>query len=280
MIGMQYDSPNRSVVLTGASSGIGEACAVALTRAGWRVFAGVLTPEEGESLQRKCGDRLATVVLDVTDAASIEAARATVADAVGEDGLSALVNNAGISVTAPLEIVPIAELKRQLDVNVVGPIAVSQAFLPLLRAGRGRIVNTGSAFGWISIPFLGPYSASKAALARLTGVLRLELREWGIHVALVAPGPVATPIWQNSAIAAFGLAATMSDEGRELYDWPGSMSQVARIPEMRNRIDAARVVRAVCHALSSSKPRDVYLVGSTARAIRAADGPRRPRTRS
>ncbi len=175
-------SAQGGIVITGASSGIGEACALYLDGLGCRVFAGVRNPVDGESLKAKASARLMPVLLDVTDVASIDRAVETVKAAVGMAGL---VNTAGIGGGGPLEVVPPAELRKVLEVNVVGPVAVTQAFLPLLRLGRGRIVNMGSIAGLAATPFIGPYSASKFALEALTDAMRLELRPWGIHVSIV-----------------------------------------------------------------------------------------------
>ena len=157
-----------SIVITGASSGIGEACALYLDELGYRVFAGVRKPAAGEALKAKASKRLAPVILDVTDVASIDRAVETVKAAVGAAGLAGLVNNAGIGVGGPLEVVPLADLRKQFEVNVIGQVAVTQALLPLLRQGRGRIVNMGSIAGRATMPFMGPYSASKFALEALT----------------------------------------------------------------------------------------------------------------
>jgi NAD(P)-dependent dehydrogenase (short-subunit alcohol dehydrogenase family) len=187
-----------SVVITGASTGIGAACALALDKLGYRVFAGVRHPADGERLQQQAGPRLMPIRLDVTDAASISAASHTVAAMVGERGLAGLVNNAGIGVAGPIELLPLADWRRQFEVNVFGLIAVTQTFLPLIRTGRGRIINMGSIAGRASMPFMAPYAASKHALEAITDALRLELQPWGIRVALIAPGAIATPIWKNS----------------------------------------------------------------------------------
>src|SRR6266568_4897165 len=161
-----------SVVVTGASTGIGEACALRLDRRGFRVFAGVRREVDGGALKQKASSRLTPILLDVTDASSIKSAAAAVVAALGEEGLSGLVNNAGIAIAGPLEFLPIDELRRQFEVNVIGQIAVTQAFLPLLRKGHGRIVNMGSIAGKSALPFTGPYCASKFALEALTDSLR------------------------------------------------------------------------------------------------------------
>ncbi|MDH4187017.1 MAG: SDR family NAD(P)-dependent oxidoreductase, partial [Nitrospira sp.] len=184
---------------------------------------------------------------------------------VGAAGLGGLVNNAGIAIGSPLEVIPLAQLRKQLEVNVIGQIAVTQAFLPMLRRARGRIVNMGSIAGRGTIPLLGPYSASKYALEALTDALRLELQPWGIEVAIIEPGAIATPIWQKSGKTAEAMEALATEEEKALY---GEMVRrirdaVARSAERAIAPDA--VVRAVHHALTASHPRTRYLVGADAR---------------
>ncbi|GBL40485.1 dehydrogenase/reductase SDR family member 9 [Nitrospirota bacterium] len=169
----------QSVVITGASTGIGAACALHLDAMGFQVFAGVRRREDGAALKARGSQRLLPVRLDVTDEVSIAQAAALVKEAVGEEGIAGLVNNAGIAVAGPLEVLPIPELRKQFEVNVIGAVAVTQAFLPLVRIGRGRIVNMGSIAGRATMPFLGPYSMSKFALEAMTTALRLELDTWG-----------------------------------------------------------------------------------------------------
>ena len=165
--------PPPAVVITGASTGIGKACALELDRRGFRVFAGVRSESAAQELQAQASARLTPVRIDVTDAASIAAAAETIARSVGDAGLAGLVNNAGIAVSGPLEIVPIDALRRQLEVNVIGPVAVTRSLLPLLRKARGRVVNMSSISGGVAAPYLGPYSASKFAMEAITDTLRL-----------------------------------------------------------------------------------------------------------
>jgi NAD(P)-dependent dehydrogenase (short-subunit alcohol dehydrogenase family) len=174
----------KAVLVTGASTGIGEACALRLAARGIRVFAGVRSESDGASLRQRASDGLTPVLIDVTVPDAIALARGTVADLVGPEGLAGLVNNAGV----------VDEVRKEFDVNVFGAIAVTQAFLPLLRGGRGRIVNMSSISGRIALPFAGPYAASKFALEAISDSWRVELRPWGIRVAIVEPGEVDTPI--------------------------------------------------------------------------------------
>lgn len=256
-----------AVVITGASTGIGEACAVLLDGRGYRVFAGVHRDEDGAALRAKASERLTPVLLDVTDEASVAAAAEVVRAALGEDGLAGLVNNAGIAVAAPLEFIPLDALRQQLEVNVIGQVAVTKAFLPLLRVGCGRIVNISSVGGLIASPFFGPYSASKFALEALSDALRGELRPWGLRVVLVEPGAIATPIWEKSLAAADRLIARLPSRAIEYY---GKV-----IPTIRSQARASGkagvapevVARVVHRALTARRPKTRYLVGKGARII-------------
>jgi NAD(P)-dependent dehydrogenase (short-subunit alcohol dehydrogenase family) len=252
-------------LVTGASTGIGHACALGLARAGFHVFAGVRRPADGNALQAHSAGRITPVILDVTDAQSIAAAADLIATTIGEAGLAGLVNNAGIAVAGPLEFVPIQELRRQFEVNVLGQVAVTQAMLPLLRQGRGRIVTMGSISGRLAPPFLGPYAASKHALEALTDSLRLELRPWRIHVAIVEPGSIATPIWEksrNAAVANFNHAPA---QAHALYDAAVGAAQARVEQTVLTAAPPRLVVQAVLHALTAPRPRTRYLVGRGAR---------------
>jgi NAD(P)-dependent dehydrogenase (short-subunit alcohol dehydrogenase family) len=254
-----------AIVITGASTGIGRACALHLDDEGHQVFAGVRKDADGESLASKASSRLVPIIIDVTDEGSIAAAAKLVDDAVGSGGLQGLVNNAGIAVSGPLEYLPVDDLRKQLEVNVIGQIAVTQAFLPLIRRGRGRIVNIGSVAGRApSAPLIGPYAASKMAMEALTDSLRLELARWDIHVSIVEPGSIATPIWDKSGPDFDRLTNAMSDEGKSRY---GKIIETGRkIAAAQNRrgIPPEKVAKVVEHALTSSRPRTRYLVGRDA----------------
>jgi NAD(P)-dependent dehydrogenase (short-subunit alcohol dehydrogenase family) len=255
----------RTVVVTGASKGIGAATVHRLTGRGARVIAGVRSEEDDAALRQQLGDRVVPVRLDVTEPDAIAAAAEVVRGEVADRGLAGLVNNAGIAVAAPVEFLPPDELRRQLDVNVVGQMAVTQALLPFLRAARGRIVNVGSIGGRIASPMVGGYTASKFALAGLTDTLRMELARWGIEVSLVEPGPVATPIWQTSVAAADRLLDAAPAEIHELY---GERIEGARASARRNDrggIPPDEVAKVIEHALTARRPRTRYVVGRDAR---------------
>ncbi len=254
-----------AVLVTGSSSGIGEACALYLDKLGFRVFAGVRRDADGEALRSRASERLTPVHLDVTDGASLAAARTAIEATAGEAGLAGLVNNAGIVIAGPLEFMPLSEFRRQLEVNVVGQLAVTQTFLSLLRKARGRIVNMSSIAGRSAAPFNGPYAASKFALEAMSDALRMELLPWGISVSLVEPGSVATPIWQKSGKTAGEIARQMPSGARELYGRVYDAMRVAAARMAGAGVPAIEVAKVVAHALTARKPRTRYLVGRDAK---------------
>ncbi len=259
---------SRSVVVTGASTGIGEACALRMDGQGWRVFAGVRKEADGAALKEKSSERLTPVIIDVTDQASITACGERVAAETGAGGLAGLVNNAGISVAGPMEFLPLEDLRRQLEVNVIGQIAVTQAFMPQIRTARGRIVNIGSIGGRMATPFIGPYCASKFAMEALTDSLRQELRPWGIHVSIVEPGSISTPIWEKGQAGADEMEQNLPEEAMMLYgDMVIAMREAAHEFE-KDSIPADEVAKFVQHALTASTPKTRYVVGRDAQVQR------------
>ncbi len=257
-------SSKGGVVITGASTGIGSACALALDRQGFRVFAGVRNEAAGDALRERASDRLEPVMLDVVDEASITAAAEHVTGRLDGEPLRGLINNAGITVNGAMEFISLSELRRQFEVNVFGQVAVTQAFLPLLREAKGRIVITGSVCGFFTTPLLGPYSMSKHALESFADALRLELRPWGIHVSLLQPAAIATPIWQKG-----------QDESASMikHSKPGLLEYYAPLLEAvqkltRNIEKTAAppevVAKAVLHALAARRPKARYLMGTNA----------------
>jgi NAD(P)-dependent dehydrogenase (short-subunit alcohol dehydrogenase family) len=249
------------VLVTGASTGIGEATARHLAGLGFNVFAGV---RKDADAQRLTGDRIEAVKIDVADDASVTAAAEHIRAAGG--GLAGLVNNAGIAVAAPLEFVPVPEFRRQLEVNVVGVVRTTQAMLPLIRkGGPGRIVNISSIGGRVALPMVAPYNASKFAVEAISDSLRRELRPWGIQVAVIEPGAVATPIWDKSIAVADELQADAPPEMQELY---GDVITKIREESMKNAregVPPSAVAEAVAHALTATKPKTRYLVGRDAK---------------
>jgi NAD(P)-dependent dehydrogenase (short-subunit alcohol dehydrogenase family) len=253
--------PKGAVVITGASTGIGMACAFHLDRLGFRVFAGIRKENDGNALIQGSEGRITPLHIEVTDSTTAAAAADHVAKAVGNTGLSGLVNNAGIAVGGPLEFLPLSEIRKQLEVNVLGQIMVTQAFLPLLRLARGRIVNMGSIAGRVASPFIGPYSASKYALEAITDALRVELLPWGLSVSIIEPGDVATPIWKKSLAAAQETLQGFPPQVVDLYG--PALAAVTRAAEKAAAagIDPDLVARAVEHALTAANPKTRYLVG-------------------
>src|SRR3954451_15254653 len=248
-----------AVLITGASTGIGEATALRLQKAGFRVFAGVRKPEDGNRL-RSAG---VTVVqpFDVTKQEDIDAAVRTVEQELNGSPLRGIVNNAGIGIGGPPEALALDDFRRTIEVNTTGQLAVTKAFLPLLRRSRGRIVNMSSIGGRVAQPFAGPYVASKFALEAVTDVLRLELLEWDIDVIAIEPGTIATPIWEKSSQEATQVLEGMAPELRELYG--KRLAKMAKVLERQNKRGASpdKVAQAVEKALTASRPRTRYLVG-------------------
>lgn len=250
----------KTVLITGASTGIGEACACYLDARGFHVFAGVRRTEDGDRLSAKASRNLTPVILDVVDSDSIGRSRETIAGVVRDDGLDGLVNNAGIIVSGPIELVPLDEFRRQFEVNLFGQIAVTQAFLPHLRNASGRIVNMSSISGKVAAPLLAPYSMSKFALEAFSDALRRELRPWNIEVSCVEPGAIATPIWNK------GLEAPENQPDRALELYGKSMQAMRKLAAKSrdNAVPAERVARVVHRALTARRPKTRYLVGPDA----------------
>lgn len=253
-----------AVIITGASSGIGQATALMLARAGWLTFAGVRTPGAATELSAMAGAvgvgaLLRPLLLDVTDDTQIAAAATLVGDECRRRGIAlrGVINNAGIAVVGPLEVVPLDRIRASLTINTVGALAVTRAFLPQLRAARGRVINLSSVSGRVASPFLGAYAASKFALEALSDALRAELRPWGLRVILIEPGPIATPIWEK------GNALALADG-----DTLGASPYAPFVPRVRARFLGAAaggrspdlVAATILRALIVPRPRARYLL--------------------
>jgi NAD(P)-dependent dehydrogenase (short-subunit alcohol dehydrogenase family) len=253
------DVPSGTVLVTGASTGIGEATALHLKELGFDSVAAVRKDEDAERL-RTSG--LRTVKLDVTDVESISAAGVE----LGDGPLAGLVNNAGIAVAAPLEFLPLDQLRHQLEVNFVGQVAVTQAFLPALRAAGGRIVNVSSIGGRLASPLLGAYNASKFALEAASDSLRREVRSHGVDVIVIEPGGVKTPIWRKGDELAGQLVEGMPPDAGRLY---GSLIAALRRQTTKiatqTGIEPRAVAEVIGRALTARRPRARYLVGRDAR---------------
>jgi NAD(P)-dependent dehydrogenase (short-subunit alcohol dehydrogenase family) len=260
---------SRAVVVTGTSSGIGRACALLLIRNDFTEFAVVRKPADGDSLRREAGERLIPLHIDVTDHEGVAAAAGLTASTLRARGLSlyALVNNAGIGVSAPLEFQPLDDIRRSFEVNVLGQIAVTQAFLPLLRETRGRIVNICSIGDRIAIPFGGTLNGSKSAFAMMSESLRLELRPWGMYVVIIDPGAITTPAVDKTLGDPEGMLRRMSPDAERLYGklFRGFIERAGA--RERNGSPPDVVAEAVLSALRDAHPHRRYVVGKGARVL-------------
>lgn len=260
-----------TVLITGASTGIGQATALRLARAGWTVLAGVRAKEDGERLAGEApAGRIEPLTLDVTDLEQIRLAAAHVSALAGEGDsspgrLDALVNNAGIGFGGPLELIHPDDLRKQFDVNVLGQIAVTQALLPALRAAHGRIVFVSSVGGRVAMAFTAPYAASKHAIEAIGDALRVELRTSHVQVALIEPGSVATPIWDKSRELADGVTIPAGLQA-EYGHVPQAMDKVLEDTAKRG-VPPELVAETIERALSAKRMKSRYLIGRDARAM-------------
>ena len=256
---------NRSVLVTGASTGIGRATALLLDKTGYRVFASVRRKQDGDTLREAASDRLTPVLLDVTDETTIARARDEISGAVGENGLWGLVNNAGISFRAPLEFVRLSEFRQLYESNVFGLLAVTQAFLPLIRRARGRIVNVSSLTTLMVTPFHGIYSSAKMAVNGITDALRLEVKPFDVQVSLMIYGGVQTELWDRIARLTADAVAQCPPEFNELY--AGRQKKALEFFSSRGRSGLLPEAAAepILHALSARHPKRTYVVGSDAK---------------
>jgi len=243
------------IVVTGASSGIGRACVSRFAQLGYTVFAGVRRPEDAEAVR---AENITPVLLDVTNAESISSAVA----AIGDGPLDGLVNNAGVAITGPLELVSIDAWRKQFDVNVFGMVAVTQALLPMLRQAKGRIVNVGSVAGRCALPGSGAYDSSKFAIEAITDSLRMEVRPFGISVSLIEPGSVVTPLWRKTFADIDDLRKNSA---------PGIYEHYARLIETlrseaaeaaKKGVSVETVAAAVERAMTKRRPKTRYVIGS------------------
>ncbi|MFD6551049.1 SDR family NAD(P)-dependent oxidoreductase [Streptomyces sp. NPDC058398] len=255
--------------MTGASSGLGEACALHMSRVGFHTLAGVRRPEDGERLRGAAVGRLTPVIVDVTDEKSVQAAVHEVTELVGGSGLRGLVNNAGIAVTAPLECVPMEQMRRQLDINVIGQVRMIQGFLPLLRAGAGRIVNVSSGLGNVALPYLGAYAASQFAKEALSDALRRELAPQRVPVVVVQPGAVLTPLWSKMSDTGNRALEGAPEPVQELYrrSFLGFM-EANETSARSSRTTVDDVARVIFRALVAERPRTRYTIGRDATGSR------------
>jgi NAD(P)-dependent dehydrogenase (short-subunit alcohol dehydrogenase family) len=253
----------KAVVITGASTGIGKTTALRLSQAGFTVFAGVRKEADAEALKRDM--KVTPILLDVTNEAHIRDAVALMQTTVGDSGLYGLVNNAGIAVAGPLEFLSLSDIRRQFEINVFAQLAVTQAFLPLLRQATGRIVMMSSVAGRFASPLVGPYCASKFALEGFSDALRRELAPWKLSVSLIEPGRVKTPIWDKSVAAAEDIAKTLPAQAQTLYGAAMNKLREGAMTATTQGVAPDEVAKAVEHALVSANPKIRYVVGPDAK---------------
>ncbi|WP_067834076.1 SDR family oxidoreductase [Nocardia lijiangensis] len=246
-----------TVLVTGASTGIGRATALLLAHEGFTVYAGVRKVPDGQAL----GETVTPIQFDITDPDRI----AEVAERLGR--LDALVNNAGIGVTGPVEFVPLAEWRRQYEVNVFGQVAVTQAMLPMLRAAHGRLVTIGSVGSWITLPFGGPLCSSKHAIRSINDALRMELKPFGVRAVLIEPGSIHTEAVDKLEDEVEPRLASLGPEGRRLYGNDYRTMVSSGLDEERSGSSPDVVARAVLHALTARRPRSRYPVGKKSRLM-------------
>ncbi len=271
---VQKPAMTDSIVITGASSGIGEACVHFLVDKGYNVFAGVRKQSDADRWQAA---GVTPLIIDVTNSEQIRAAAEVVQKNLGASGLRAVVNNAGIAVGGPLEGLPLQQLRHQFDVNVFGLVEVIQTFMPLLRkfapskdnrnskGPKTRIVNIGSIAGKVPQPFMGPYCASKHAVEALTDSMRYELAPWKIHSCVVEPGAVATAIWQKGEKHFANMTNILDEDCIQLYE-PALGRLHKRVKyAAEHSVAPIEVAKSVYHAVSARWPKTRYVVGKDAK---------------
>lgn len=263
---MGNQGPRGAVVVTGSSTGIGRASVLHLDRLGFTVFAGVRRPGDGEELRAAASERLEPLIIDVTEPDLIAAAAERVeADSPG--GLAGLVNNAGVAVPGPVELIPIDEFRHQIEINLVGQVAVTQAFLPALRKGRGRVVFLSSIGGLFANPYMAPYHASKFGIEAVGDSLRQELRPFGVEVSIVEPGSVATPIWEKGRGTVDALRGRLTPEEATLYGEVVERMAAVVTGVGERGVAPEKVAAVIGDALTANRPRTRYLVGADAKAM-------------
>lgn len=257
----------RAVLLTGASTGIGFATAGVLARYGFAVYAGVRSAADAERLAQ-LHPSIRTLQLDVTDASQIASAR----EQVLSDGLplAGVINNAGIAVSGPLEFLPVDDVRKQFEINSFAPIAVAQAFLEPVRETRGRLIFVGSIAGRMAAPFIGPYAASKAALASLVDSLRMELHGSGIGVSLLEFAAVKTPIWAKGRTAKDAMLSKLPPQAHERYGRVVEKVVAITRKEEQTGMEPDTIAQVILEALTTAQPRERYLIGKRARIQAAA----------
>ena len=251
----------KTALITGTTSGIGLATAQLLDKKGWQVFAGVLPGEDTTSLETNTSENTTILPLDITRTEMIYDAIKRITAITGENGLNALVNNAGMAITGPMETLPMAAIRKQMDVNYFGHVEVTQAALPLIRKASGRIVNITSILGRLATPFSGPYCSSKFAMEAFTDVLRMELKPWGIHVIAIEPTAIKTGIWQQTRDFQEEMQSEMSADVHEKYGQQMQAQHEGTHQLESEGISPAHVAETIHTALTARSPKTRYGVG-------------------
>lgn len=255
----------KTALVTGSSSGIGRATVRRLDQAGWKIFAGVRKEEDAAKLREESSPRLEPLILDITDPEAIAAA----AERIGAEpgGLDGLVDNAGNAVAGPLEVLPIEDFRRQVELNLIAQVAVTQAMMGPLRTARGRIVMVSSMGGRVALPLTGAYHAAKFGLEAVGDSLRQELAPWGIKVVLIEPGSIDTPIWKSGQDEAEDLLERAPKGMRELYG--ATIDRYRKVVQdtAERGIPAEKVAAKIQHALEARRPRSRYLIGIDAQVM-------------
>lgn len=255
----------RSVLITGASTGIGRATALRMEAVGWHVFAGVRREEDAESLRDASCGRLVPLRFDITSSEQVATMAEGLAAELGDNGLDGLVNNAGITIPCPLEGIPLEDFRRLLTVNLTGHLATTQALLPQLRASKGRIVFVSSISSRRAMPMLAAYTASKAGLNAIADGFRQELRRWQMGVSIVEPGSIDTPIWDRGKTELAGVTQRSRVNIEHLYGKLISAFYALADEMLDQRLPVEKVVAAIEHALTAGRPRPRYVVGREAK---------------
>lgn len=250
---------NKSVLVTGSSTGIGKATALYLDKKGYKVYAGVRKESDAEKLKSESSDLLTPIILDVTEERSIENGFQVISNDSNYN-LCGIVNNAGIGISGVLEATPVSDIRKIMEVNVIGLLAVTKIFIPLLKLSNGRIINIGSTSGYLAFPGSSAYSGSKFAVRAITDSLRRELKIFDIYVSLISPGAVESEIWGKSKSYKESLRKSLSKD--ILEDYSIFIKFGEKILQNVKPISATEVAKSVYHALSSNKPKIYYNVGS------------------
>jgi short-subunit dehydrogenase len=256
---------NKSVLITGASSGIGKECALSLDKQGFMVYAGVRNISDSIKLSKEGTGNIQPVMLDVCKEDEIRAAFELISTETNYLFFG-LINNAGIGISGLIEATPLEELQRLFDVNFLGLHRVTQTMLPLIRKNKGRIINIGSSSSFMTGPALGPYSASKFALRAYNDALRIEMKPFGVQVSLIAPGPIESAIWNKALLYKEKVKKNTDPELLQVYDM--FVKAGDRLLDEVHPIPAFHVSNAVVHSLTAKKPKYIYMIGKNAKIAR------------